>query len=495
MNERTETLLKEIKTYERNFLPIAEKDKWRLGFHLMPPIGWMNDPNGLCFFHGNYHVFFQHSPINPEGGNKCWGHYISPDLLHWEYLGDAILPDEAFDRNGVFSGSSLIWEDRMYVFYTGNVEKYGDSGSLGIIGCDVVLMQSDDGITFGPKKVVIETEDFPDDMSMDIRDPKVWREGNGFYMVLGGRSAEDTGVALLYYSENLIDWEYKKMIQTYEKVGYVWECPDYFRLDGVMGDKEKHCYLLSVSPQGLERQAFRFQNIFQSGFFLLEHNLIRKGDKCGKSELDFHEWDKGFDFYAPQTFQDEKGRRILYGWAGISGEPYFNPTVSNGWQNALTCPREITYVDGMIRMNPVEEMEQLRSRKLTLENENTVIFETGMGELILTPKDGEPEMEDFSVRIADALVLSYRDMIFSMGFEDSMGCGRTKRKEVIGSIRNIRLLLDTSMIEVFINDGEQVFTTRFYPEEIGYAAVFSGMPCAISAWELRKMDVDYHIEV
>lgn len=494
MNKKTERMQKDINAYENHYFPVAESDKWRLGFHLMPPTGWLNDPNGLCQFQGKYHVFFQHSPMSPEGGNKYWGHYISPDLINWQYAGDALMPDEKFDKNGVFSGSALVWNDTMYVFYTGNAEEIRDDGSLVRTGCDVVLTASSDGIRFAEKKIVIKTDDFPDGMSMDIRDPKVWREEDRFYMVLGGRTADDAGVVLLYHSENLTDWVYEKTIQTYEKVGRIWECPDYFRLNGTRNREERDCYLLSVSSQGLEKQAFRFQNIFQSGYFIMERNLSAGGVRCGKSELDFHEWDKGFDFYAPQTFLDNQGRRIMFAWVGISGEPYYNPTVSYGWQNALTCPREITYADGVVRTNPVAELLRLRDAVLEPDENGTVFFENGMGEMILTPQDGLQSIENISIKIAEYLVLSYKNMIFSMEFADSMGCGRTKRKEVISQLRNIRVLLDTSMAEVFINDGEQVFTTRFYPEEIGYHAELSGSECRKKFWTLRKMEIQYNIE-
>ena len=90
-----------------------EQDPNRLWLHLMPPVGWMNDPNGLCQFQGTYHVFFQYSPLDPNGSMKAWGHYASKDLIHWEQLEAPLFPDEKFDQDGVYSGSAFIENDQI----------------------------------------------------------------------------------------------------------------------------------------------------------------------------------------------------------------------------------------------------------------------------------------------------------------------------------------------------------------------------------------------
>ena len=151
-----------------------------------------------------------------------------------------------------------------------------------------------------------------------MRDPKVWYENGKWRMVLGARTLSDKGCVLYYSSNNLENWEY----DGYESIpdfGYMWECPDCFMLDN-------HHYL-SISPQGLAQEKTRFQNVYQSGYFKVESELA-----------DFEEWDYGFDFYAPQTFVDSKGRHIIIGWMGIADSPFKNPTASLGWQHCLTLP-------------------------------------------------------------------------------------------------------------------------------------------------------------
>lgn len=124
------------------------KGKWRQSLHLEPPHGWLNDPNGLCYFGGYYHVYFQYSPDSPDGrGRKCWGHYQSRDFIHWQFTGTVLLPDISEDKNGVFSGCAVIKNNICHIFYTGNVEEDGDhdyvtSGR----GANLIHVTTKDGI-------------------------------------------------------------------------------------------------------------------------------------------------------------------------------------------------------------------------------------------------------------------------------------------------------------------------------------------------------------
>lgn len=176
-------------------------------------------------------------------------------------------------------------------------------------------VESEDGVHFSAKEVAVDYRNYPEDYTQHVRDPKVWKDGADYFMALGGRKKNDQGAVLIYKSEDLKNWDYDKEITTEEPFGYMWECPDLFEIDGEQA--------LSISPQGLEREEYRFQNIYQSGYFLL------KEDKINVKE--FQEWDMGFDFYAPQTFEDAKGRRILIGWMGLPDveEEYTNPTAKD----------------------------------------------------------------------------------------------------------------------------------------------------------------------
>lgn len=434
-------------------------DKWRLGLHLMPPTGWLNDPNGLCQFQGVYHVFFQYSPDNPEGGRKCWGHYTSTDLLEWQYAGIALSPDAEFDRNGVYSGSAVVSEGEMYLFYTGNVKLEGDYNYI-TDGrqSNTVLTGSEDGLNFGEKKCLMTNEDYPDHLTCHIRDPKVVTgksigiEDDNFYMFLGARTKDDRGVVLVYKSPDLESWEHTNILTGEKRFGYMWECPDAFML----GEKK----ILSVSPQGVETRGIDYQNVYQSGYFELD------GSFDGTYRLkNFREWDRGFDFYAPQTFLDEQGRRLLIGWIGMpDDQEQCNPTVKDGWQNALTVPREVFLKDEKVMQYPAEELLSLRKEEQTLEpgkaSDKMQCYDIEITML---------ENTDMTLVISEGITLCYSrsDKMFTVTFleEQNLGYGRKSRAVYLDECRSVRILADTTCLEVYLNGGEEVFTTRFYTED------------------------------
>ena len=227
----------------------------------MPPVGWLNDPNGLCQFQGIYHAFFQYSPFNAEGGVKMWGHYTSKDMIKWEYQGTALYPDQPFDCHGVYSGSAFIEDGKMYLYYTGNVKledgeyDYIRTGREG----NTVLVITEDGKTFGKKKELMRNSDYPDDLTCHVRDPKVWKENGTYYMVQGARTNKDVGQVLVFESEDKVNWKFRNRVESEKPFGYMWECPDYFKI----GDKK----LLSTSVQGLEGGIWEDRNVYQSGYF------------------------------------------------------------------------------------------------------------------------------------------------------------------------------------------------------------------------------------
>ena len=126
----------------------AAADPHRQRFHLQPPVGWLNDPNGLCVYGGQYHAFFQYGPFDVNGGGKHWGHAVSTDLLHWEQLPVMLYPDEPFDCHGAYSGSALVEDGTMYLYYTGNVKHPGNFDYIKEgRGHNVCLAVSKDGVT------------------------------------------------------------------------------------------------------------------------------------------------------------------------------------------------------------------------------------------------------------------------------------------------------------------------------------------------------------
>ena len=274
---------------------------WRQALHLEPPQGWLNDPNGLCFFHGLYHVFFQYSPDSTDGSTpKGWGHWQSHDLLHWTFTGEPLLPDTPWERNGAYSGCAVPCGEVLRLYYTGNVKHPGPYDYIHTgREANTLLAETPDGIHVGLKQRLMASTDYPADCSLHVRDPKVWREADRWYMLLGARSLQDAGRVLLYRSADGLAWELARVLEPTPAFGYMWECPDHFILDGRRW--------LSVSPQGLPHGETENQNQYQSGWFALNGDL-ETGTLSG-----FTEWDKGFDFYAPQTLQAPDGRLLLIG--------------------------------------------------------------------------------------------------------------------------------------------------------------------------------------
>lgn len=472
--------------------------KYRLKFHLMPPVGWMNDPNGLCFYKGLYHVFFQYAPSGPCAYERYWGHYTSPDCLHWKYEGIAIKSDCVWDRNGAFSGCAFTEDGMLELFYTGNVEEEGDYDYiLTGRGANVIYLCSEDGIHFGEKELLLTNKDYPEDYTCHVRDPKVWKEDNVYHMLLGGRKKDDTGAILHYISKDKKQWEFEGEVTSEGDFGFMWECPDTFMLDGQQ--------VLMCCPQGVTREEFRFQNPHQAGYWIVADNPARL--LCIN---EFHELDKGFDFYAPQTFPAPDGRRILYGWGGVSemDKEYCNtPIIEEGWQHSLTVPRELKLVDGVIRQWPMKELEALRYDGMELEDGVTAIDADAFDLEILfaTKKDSEEiektatdkilytdssSMDKKEVQLSEDVSFSWQDGVFTLQFLNDSGCGRTMRKAKIKELRNIRILNDVSMLEIYMNDGEYVFTTRYFPKDTS-RTVLNLQGCqSAKLWKMKAMEVD-----
>lgn len=438
-------------------------DSWRPLLHLAPPTGFSNDPNGLCYFRGLWHVFFQYAPFSAQGGLKCWGHWTSPDLLSWTYHGAPLLPDEPFDCHGAYSGCAFVENGKMHVFYSGNVVLNGTPERA----FTVVHVVSEDGFEFSAKKPVILPGDYPSAVSCQIRDPKVWRENGEYCMVLGAQTSGGSGALLFYRSADLERWSFDRVEEPASPFGYMWECPDVFSL--APGGRR----YLSVSPQGVAAEPGRYANIFQSVWAALDD----------APNFKYTEWDKGFDFYAPQTFEAPDGRRILYGWMGMDAlSGYTNPTAERGWQHALTLPRVITERNGELCQMPPRELESLRGVQYSKVRR------------LKAPLPLELRLENkansaFSLRIGGAnFDFSPDEQMLHLSFADDSGSGRGERTAYTSTCRSLRAWVDTSSIEIFIEDGRMVFTTRFYPQPGSLPLCLdSASGLDLTVWELDAL--------
>ncbi len=296
----------------------------RCAFHFEPEKGWMNDPNGLCFFKGKYHIFYQYNPASLQWkAPLCWGHAISDDLVSFMHTDAALLPDMPYENDGgCFSGSAIEKDGRLYLFYTSVSKELGQTQSVAY---------TDDGITFTKYKGNPIIPKSPLGDNADFRDPKVFEYNGSYYMVCGA-AVENRGKVLLFRSENLFDWEFSDIIYENTYSSGVPECPDMFYLDG--------CWVLMFSA--MERKSPCV--VFVIGDFDGEHFTKHSERFC----------EYGEDFYAPQTFLDNRGRRIMIGWLYNDDRPDATDktSVSSG---VLSIPRELHIRNGSITNYPIEE--------------------------------------------------------------------------------------------------------------------------------------------
>ncbi|SDO50726.1 sucrose-6-phosphate hydrolase [Alkalicoccus daliensis] len=453
----------------------VQADPYRQTYHLMPPVGLLNDPNGWVQWKGTYHMFFQWNPFSPDHTHKFWGHYTSEDLVSWNEEKIALAPSEWYEKNGCYSGSAIEKDGELALLYTGNVKDENDERES--YQC---LAVSSDGISFEKKGPVVDS--LPEGYTAHFRDPKVWKENGVYYFVIGAQTEELKGQVLLYKSADFKQWKYAgpfagSGLNGLGDFGYMWECPDLFSLNGRD--------ILVVSPQGLETKGHDFENVYQSGYFLGEADL----EAGSFSHGDFQELDQGFEFYAPQTTVDDTGRRILVGWMGVpDSDEEFQPTVQNEWVHCLTIPRMLEVKNNKVYQQPVPELKKLRGDEPLQMKVNTAFG----AEVALTPAseieiDCE-EAEELKLSIREEISLYYdpeKKLLqlsrprFRDGATETRSCS-------VAQLSRLHIYLDHSSIEVFINDGESVMSARFFPDPEIPTVQISGGEGRItwSSWEL-----------
>ncbi|AEI40529.1 glycoside hydrolase family 32 protein [Paenibacillus mucilaginosus] len=472
-------------------------DGYRLRYHLMPPAGWMNDPNGLIYYRGEYHVFYQHYPYKPIHGPMYWGHAKSRDLVHWQHLPVALAPSETYDLGqqggyGCWSGSAVDDEGVLTLIYTGHV----DGRRPEEVQC---LARSEDGIRFGKDPANPVLEGAPTGAA-GFRDPKVWKHDGRWYMILGS-GKEGRGEALLYASPDLLEWSpLGTVAESDGTLGDMWECPDLFPL----GDKGEHVLIFSPMNMGATKTMYLTgQMDYGNGRF-----SRRYGERL----------DYGFDFYAPQTFLDGSGRRILIGWMNIWGAAM--PEQEEGWMGACTLPRELLLAeDGSLRMKPVEELKVLRGTHfgtgpLTIGPDETVpagtrgnalelkaVFDAGasgqaveFGLRVRCSEDGE-EFTEISYSPDSGKLTVDRSR---SGRGEGGVCEAQLLPMEDGRVE-LHVFLDRSSLEVFANEGRKTMTNRIYPDNSSlgihlFARKGEAVLERLDLWELRLRERDGAME-
>lgn len=425
----------------------VKQDLYRLHYHLMPPLGSLADPNGMCQIDDIYHIYYVHNPmacLTTERTACVWGHYSTKDFIHYKEEEYAIMPDTKWDKDGVYSGSSLYESGKLYVYYTGNVRYVGNYDYI-LDGREqnVMMVTSGDGTQFTDKCLLMMNQDYPDNMTKHVRDPQVFKEDH-YYMVLGARNRENKGLVLIYESQDKVHWNYVNQLTTSQKFGFMWECPD------LIAFNQK--YILITCPQGIPQSRI-YQNQHQCGYFEVEGDF-----RCDSQLGPFELFDYGFDFYAARTFLTNDGKRILVGWMGMSEASYTqNMTYSNGWTQAIAMPRLLTYKDHHIYQSPISQMKDLRQSHIVLDATQDVYKNGLCFELIMTNIDSQP----LTIQFRHDCYLRYVDsiLILDMG---TCGDGRGIRYLDLDVLDKLHIFSDTSSLEIFINDGYYTMTTRIF---------------------------------
>lgn len=442
-------LLKEVQEYVDN-----NRINNTLNYHITPKIGWLNDPNGLVFYKGEYHVFYQTYPFDIKNTNIYWGHVKSKDLIHWEECPIALAPDEYYDQNGCFTGSAIVVNDELWLMYTGHrltEDSYVETQNIAI---------SKDGINFTKINENPLIEESPISTTHRFRDPKVWKKDGKYYVVIGAENTENDGKVVMFESDDLRNFEYVGvMAESDGTLGEVWECPNFVTIDGYD--------ILIISPKGL-KVGDSFNYGYESGYLIGSYDY--KSHEFKHEE--YEKLDYGHDFYAPQIFQDDKNRTILFAWFGVPEAKL--EEVVDGWANALTLPREL-YVNENKRlcMKPVDELKNLRKEKIiyediTIENEYRSLITKKCVEIVYSISNIEDTVSKvgISIKVGESILVEiYFDPKRKEMLLDRRGIDGI-RKAYIGDKKNIaiRIFVDKSTIEVFVNEGEVVFSSRIYPK-------------------------------
>ncbi|WP_334352618.1 glycoside hydrolase family 32 protein [Companilactobacillus sp. HBUAS56257] len=446
-----------MKEYVKDKIQLSNM-RYRLGYHIMAPSGWINDPNGFCYFQGYYHIFYQHYPNDAQWGPMHWGHARSKDLVHWETLPIALTPGDKEDEDGCFSGSAVVYNDKMYLIYTGH--HYIGDGNPDHFWQNQNLAISEDGINFKKYENNPIIAQAPEDNTQHFRDPKVWYNNGIWYLILGSQGKDELGRVLLYKSPNLINWNLVGPVtksSEISKEGYMWECPDFFHL----GDFD----FLLMSPQGILEDNGKFKNENETGYMVGKYNYEKNEYQRGG----FSEIDNGHDFYASQTTLTPDGRRIVIGWMDMWGSEM--PESNDGWAGALTIPRELIYENNILQMRPIKELERLRERKLldsdiSFIGEKTIVNNDRQYEALLSFDSSDLNGTGIELKDSDdnlILDLKYFDgkMILNRGGKDSEREATVNLSDHL----ELHLFVDTSSVEIFVNNGERTFTERFYADK------------------------------
>jgi len=452
-------------------------DRYRPGYHFTAPRGWLNDPNGLIQWQGRYHMFYQHNPHEARWGHIHWGHAASDDLVHWVDLPIALAPEPGAPRDdGCWSGCAVNDHGVPTVVYT---------EVRGGVQLPCVATGSADLLTWRkhPRNPVITAP--PAGVQVTgFRDHCVWREGENWCQIIGSGIVNQGGACFLYRGRNLLEWEYLGPLcagSVYDG-DEMWECPDLFAL----GDR--HILVLSPIPLG---RAVYLAGRYEAHRFLPE----ARGDIDGCR-----------DFYAPQSFVDERGRRLMVGWLREARDD--SAQLAAGWSGAMSLPRLIVpRDDGRVGMEPAPDVAVLRGpryARAALDVPPAAWFilddlHSDMLEIAASLDPGAAERAGIAVRASpdrqEATVIAYEREARRLVIDRRCaGSGASDSPTIAlplapGETLDLRIFVDRSIIEVFAN-GYVCLSARVYPvrdDSDGVALFAEGGTARLLSFEAWRM--------
>ncbi|TDL34210.1 glycoside hydrolase family 32 protein [Jeotgalibacillus sp. S-D1] len=454
---------------------INSLEKFRPKLHYAPQKNWMNDPNGLVYFEGEYHLFYQYNPYDSKWGPMHWGHAVSRDLISWEELDIALHPD---DNGTIFSGSAVVdWhnttgffpdEPGLVAIFTHHLDKEDGNPP---VQTQSLAYSYDHGRTWTKYD---QNPVLKDESKIDFRDPKVFwhKEFSQWIMALA------TGQSISFYSSpNLIDWTFKSEFGN--GIGShdgVWECPDLFRLKSDDTGEEKWVLIVSIGDDPDRLMGSRTQYFigsFDGGSFAPDHKSIKW--------LDF-----GKDNYAGVSFSDipeEDGRRIYIGW--MSNWRYANQVPTEGWRSQMTLPRELSLQkkgdNWQLVQLPVQELNSYFAKATQIpagevDGRSYYSVDESQAELTLTIEQKDAVNYGIILHHRDnqstTITIHSAEKVLVL---DRKHSGVTDFSKMFGDIQKIdldnsstlqlRLIVDTSSLELFIDNGAYALTSLIYPDQ------------------------------
>lgn len=408
---------------------------------------WINDPNGLCYYKGYYHLYYQANPHGQEWSHMYWGHGASKDLIHWIHLPYVLEPQEeileAEDRKGgAFSGSAVALDDHIVFYLTRHLGPPEDTEE------DTVQYQtmvtSGDSIHFDEEVKIIEKPD--DSFSYNFRDPKVFLFEGLWQMVIGAK-VNGTPSLVRYTSEDMKDWKYEGVLLEEHTEGvYTFECPDFFPLNGQFVGVAS--WMMYVDEQ----------RRFQPTYYYIGDFWDEKFQVNSRGLYDF-----GSNFYAVQSFEHD-GRRIAIGWTADCYQEH--EPEKNGSYGAMAIPRELFIKDNKLYRKPIEEIYTLLGKRICDVSGQNIslkhLNQNGYYARIDFTKD-----TDFRILLGKStageiwlLKKENKVQIKTDGVKSRYVTFVTETERV----EKVEIFVDRRLTEVFINDGEEAGTKLFYQD-------------------------------